>query len=348
MSAPAVDCRWMDAAIALAKRGRGASTPNPNVGCVIVADGRVVGRGWTQPGGRPHAEAMALAEAGEAARGATAYVTLEPCAHEGGRGPACADSLIAAQVARVVSATRDPDPRTDGAGLARLRVAGVAVTENVLPDAAQAAMAGWWARATLGRAHVTLKLATSLDGCIAQADGSSRWITGERARAHAHLLRARSDAILVGRGTWEADAPALNVRLAGLEGRGPRRILLTSTRHPGLDPGSLAGKRHDDSGPGSSPGRREVETISTPRAAASLAGINDLLIEGGAQTAAAFLAEELVDTLILYRAPILIGGGKASLSDIGLTRLSDAHDRWRLTDARQLGPDRVEIYARSS
>ncbi len=348
MSDAAADHRWMAAAIALAARGRGLSTPNPNVGCVIVNDGRVVGRGWTQPGGRPHAEAMALAEAGEAAQGACAYVTLEPCAHEGGRGPACADSLIAARVARVVSATRDPDPRTDGAGLARLRVAGIAVTENILPDEAQAAMAGWWTHATLGRAHVTLKLATSLDGCIALADGSSRWITGARARAHAHLLRARSDAILVGRGTWDADRPALDVRLAGLEARGPRQILLTSNRLPGLDPGSLAGKRHDASGPGSSPGRRVVEAVPTARAAAALPGINDLLVEGGAQAAAAFLAEDLVDTLTLYRAPILIGGGKASLSDIGLATLADAHGRWRLSDARQLGPDRIETYSRTS
>lgn len=315
----------MAAAIALASRGRGASTPNPNVGCLIVSDGRVVGRGWTQPGGRPHAEAMALAEAGAAARGATAYVTLEPCAHEGGRGPACADSLIAAKVARVVSATRDPDPRTDGAGLARLRVTGVAVIEDVLPDEAQAAMAGWWTHATLGRAHVTLKLATSLDGCIAMADGSSRWITGDRARAHAHLLRARSDAILVGRGTWEADAPALDVRLVGLEARGPRRLILSATSHEW----------------------EGATTISTPRAAVGLPGINDLLVEGGAQTAAAFLAEDLVDTLILYRAPILIGGGKASLADIGLTRLSDAHGRWQLSDARQLGNDRLEVYQRT-
>lgn len=325
MNGPAADRRWMAAAITLASRGRGASTPNPNVGCVIVSDGRIVGRGWTQPGGRPHAEAMALAEAGDAARGATAYVTLEPCAHEGGRGPACADSLIADGVARVVSATRDPDPRTDGAGLARLRVAGVAVTENILPEEAQAAMAGWLTHATLGRAHVTLKLATSLDGCIALADGSSRWITGERARAHAHLLRARSNAILVGRGTWEADAPALDVRLAGLEGRGPRRLILSASSHE----------------------REGVTTISTPRAAAGIPGINDLLIEGGAQTAAAFLAEDLVDTLILYRAPILMGGGKASLADIGLTRLSDAHGRWQLSDARQLGNDRLEVYQRN-
>lgn len=326
MAAAPDDHRWMAAAIALAARGRGLSTPNPNVGCVIVHDGRVVGRGWTQPGGRPHAEAMALAEAGEAARGACAYVTLEPCAHEGGRGPACADSLIAARVARVVSATRDPDPRTDGAGLARLRVAGIAVTENILPGEAQAAMAGWWTHATLGRAHVTLKLATSLDGCIALADGSSRWITGERARAHAHLLRVRSDAILVGRGTWDADRPALDVRLAGLEARGPQRLILSAT----------------------SPKGEDALHVPTARAAAALPGINDLLVEGGAQAAAAFLAEDLVDTLVLYRAPILIGGGKASLSDIGLATLADAHGRWRLSDARQLGPDRIETYSRTS
>ncbi len=363
------DRRWMAAAIALASRGRGLSTPNPNVGCVIVHDGRIVGRGWTQPGGRPHAEAMALAEAGSAAQGATAYVTLEPCAHEGGRGEPCADNLIAAKVARVVSATRDPDPRTDGAGLARLRVAGVAVAENILPDEAQAAMAGWWTHATLGRAHVTLKLATSLDGCIAMADGSSRWITGERARAHAHLLRARSDAILVGRGTWEADAPALDVRLAGLDGRGPRRLVLTSSSPErgggpeGVGGGSGSQQPLNTENPlrrapiallptqalasGAPPPRSGEVRVPTPRAAAALPGINDLLVEGGAQTAAAFLAEDLVDTLILYRAPILIGGGKASLADIGLATLADAHDRWQLSDARQLGNDRVEVYQRS-
>ncbi len=339
MSDVAADRRWMAAAIALASRGRGLSTPNPNVGCVIVSNNRIVGRGWTQPGGRPHAEAMALAQVGEAARGATAYVTLEPCAHDGGRGPACADSLIAAKIARVVSATRDPDPRTDGAGLARLRVAGVAVSENILPDEAQAAMAGWWTHATLGRAHVTLKLATSLDGCIAMADGSSRWITGERARAHAHLLRSRSDAILVGRGTWQADAPKLDVRLAGLEGRAPVRLILSAS--------SPSGEVARSDG-GASPEGEDATTVPTPRAAAALPGINDLLVEGGAQAAAAFLAEDLVDTLILYRAPILIGGGKAGLADIGLTRLSDAHGRWQLSDARQFGNDRVETYCRSS
>lgn len=323
MSASAADRRWMAAAITLASRGRGRTTPNPNVGCVIVQGDRVVGRGWTQPGGRPHAEAMALAEASDAARGATAYVTLEPCAHTSERGPACTESLIAAGVARVVAATSDPDPRTDGQGLARLAAAGIAVESDILANEARAAMAGWWTRVTKGRAHVTLKLATSLDGCIAMADGSSRWITGDRARAHAHLLRARSDAILVGQGTWEADAPKLDVRLAGLDHRAPRRLLLSSRMAP-------AG----------------WEAVASPEEASRIDGVNDILVEGGAQTAAAFLASDLVDTLILYRAPILIGTGKPALGDIGLATLANAHDRWRLDDARQLGNDRLEIYQR--
>jgi diaminohydroxyphosphoribosylaminopyrimidine deaminase/5-amino-6-(5-phosphoribosylamino)uracil reductase len=313
----------MAAAITLASRGRGLSTPNPNVGCIIVNDDHVVGRGWTQAGGRPHAEAMALEQAGGAARGGCTYVTLEPCAHESARGMACADALIAAGVARVVVATLDPDPRTNGAGMERLSAAGIDVTQDVLSDAARAAMAGWWTRATLGRPHVTLKLGLSLDGCIAMADGLSRWITGERARAHAHLLRARSDAILVGRGTWAADAPSLDVRLAGLEARSPRRLMLTS---------------------GSAPDGWTA--LSSPRAITGLDGINDLLVDGGAGAASAFLAADLVDTLILYRAPILIGGGRAALGDIGLSALGDAHGRWRLADARALGQDRVEIYQR--
>jgi diaminohydroxyphosphoribosylaminopyrimidine deaminase / 5-amino-6-(5-phosphoribosylamino)uracil reductase len=319
------DYRWMAAAIALASRGRRLSTPNPNVACLLVAGDRMIARGWTQPGGRPHAEAMALAAAGPSARGATAYVTLEPCAHRSDRGGACADALIAAGVARVVVATNDPDRRTDGSGIARLRDAGIAVSGNVLANEARAAMAGWWSRTTRARAHVTLKLATSLDGCIAMADGSSRWITGDRARAHAHLLRARSDAILVGRGTWEADTPQLDVRLAGLEGRVPQRLILSSHPVP-------AG----------------WDAVASPQEASCIEGINDLLVEGGAQTAAAFLATDLVDTLVLYRAPIVIGSGKSALADIGLDTLADAHSRWRLADARQLGKDRLEIYARSS
>jgi diaminohydroxyphosphoribosylaminopyrimidine deaminase/5-amino-6-(5-phosphoribosylamino)uracil reductase len=315
----------MAAALALSERTRGRTAPNPNVGCVIVHEGRVVGRGWTRPGGRPHAEALALAEAGEKSRGATVYVTLEPCAHVSPRGPACSALLAEAGVARVVVALGDPDPRTDGQGIARLRNAGIEVPQGVREDAARRAMAGFLTRRARGRPQVTLKLATSLDGRIALASGESRWITGPESRAHAHLERSRHEAILVGRGTYEADAPSLDVRLAGLEGRAPRRLLLSRGTAP-------AG----------------WEAIASPDRIAALEGIDHVLVEGGAETAAAFLRADLVDRLLLYRAPILIGAGKSALADIGLTDLAAAHDRWTLTDARTLGSDRLEVYERAS
>jgi diaminohydroxyphosphoribosylaminopyrimidine deaminase/5-amino-6-(5-phosphoribosylamino)uracil reductase len=311
----------MGAALALAARGRGRTAPNPSVGCVIVRDGQVVGRGWTQPGGRPHAEAMALDAAGPSARGATAYVTLEPCAHESQRGPACADALIAAGVARAVIALRDPDPRTDGRGIARLEAAGIAVTHGIGASAAARSMAGFLTRRALGRPHVTLKLATSLDGCIALASGESRWITGTQARAHAHLERARHEAILVGRGTLDTDSPRLDVRLPGLGDRAPRRVLLSQRDAPGWT------------------------RIADPAAIATLDGVDHLLVEGGAQTAAAFLRADLVDRLLLYRAPILLGG-KPGLADLGLASLAPAHGRWVIADARMLGSDRLEVYER--
>ena len=310
----------MAAAIALSRRGRPTSAPNPNVGCLLVKDARLITRGWTQTGGRPHGEAAALAAAGERARGATAYVTLEPCAHASARGPACSDALIAAGVARVVVAAQDPDPRTDGAGIARLRAAGIDVVVGVLPAQARSAMAPWWTRQAEGRPFVTLKLATSLDGCIARADGSSRWITGERARAHGHLERASHEAILVGRGTFEADAPTLDVRLPGIEDRSPRRFLLTRGEAP------------------------EGWTAATSPQA--IDDVDSLLVEGGAGAAAAFLAADRVDRLLLYRAPILIGAGRAALGDIGLTDLAQAHGRWRLADSRLLGSDRLDVYER--
>ena len=349
------DHRFMAAALALAARGRGHTTPNPNVGCVIVRDDRVVGRGWTQAGGRPHAEAMALAQAGESARGATAYVTLEPCAHASPRGPACADLLAATGIARVVAAMRDPDPRTDGAGLARLAAAGIAVETGLMADAARRSMAGWLTRRAQERPFVTLKLATSLDGCIALDSGESRWITGPAARAHAHGERSRHELILVGRGTWEADRPALDVRLAGLEHRSPTRVVLSSTRHAGLVPASTPDRgdtlnaEASRSRPGWIPARGrddEVLTIDTPERIAALPG-DHLLVEGGAYTAASFLRADLVDRLLLYRAPILIGGGTAALGDIGLTDLAAAHGRWRLVDERRLGVDRLEEYERA-
>ena len=222
------DSRWMGAALALGARGQGQTTPNPCVGCVIVADGIVVGRGWTQPGGRPHAEAMALTQAGEAARGSTAYVTLEPCAQPG-RGPACADVLIDAGIARVVAAIGDPFPAVNGKGFAKLEGAGIGVTIGPGTAEAARAMAGFLTRQWLGRPHVTLKLAMSLDGAAAMADGRSQWITGAAARAHTHLERAQADVILVGRGTWDFDTPKLDVRLSGLENRSPRIVVLSTS-----------------------------------------------------------------------------------------------------------------------
>jgi len=314
----------MRAAAALGERGRGRTAPNPNVGCLIVKGDRVVGRGWTRPGGRPHAEAVALAAAGESARGATVYVTLEPCAHRSARGPACADLLVGAGPERVAVALRDPDPRTDGRGLERLRDAGIAVETGVGTAEAERSLAGFLTRVRLGRPFVTLKLAMSLDGRIALASGESRWITGEEARAHAHLERARADMILVGRGTFEADAPRLDVRLEGLEDRSPAKAMLTRGEAPA---GWIA--------------------LASPGALFALPDVNDLLVEGGAETASAFLGADLVDRLLLYRAPILIGTGKAALGDIGVDSLAGAHGRWRLHDRRMLGSDSLEVYERT-
>jgi diaminohydroxyphosphoribosylaminopyrimidine deaminase / 5-amino-6-(5-phosphoribosylamino)uracil reductase len=314
----------MAAALSLAERGVGRTGQNPSVGCIIVKDDRVIGRGWTQPGGRPHAEAIALAQAGEAARGSTVYVTLEPCAHESQRGPACAQLVVAAGPARVVVALQDPDPRTAGKGIMMLEAAGIAVTNDAMASEARHSLAGFISRIHRGRPFVTLKIASSLDGQIAMADGSSRWITGDIARAHSHVERARSDAILVGAGTIRADAPQLNVRLAGLSACQPRRVML---------------------GSGDAPSGWEV--IRAPDDVAHL-DCNTLLVEGGAATASAFLRAGLVDRLMLYRAPILIGAGKASLADIGVRQLNDAHGIWQLSDARSLGKDRLEVYEKAN
>jgi diaminohydroxyphosphoribosylaminopyrimidine deaminase / 5-amino-6-(5-phosphoribosylamino)uracil reductase len=317
------DARFMAAAIALSQRSRALSAPNPNVGCLLVNAGRVVGRGWTQKQGRPHAEAMALAQAGSAARGATAYVTLEPCAHDSRRGPACSNSLIDAGVERVVVALIDPDPRTNGAGSARLAAAGIVVETGMGGDTARAAMAGWLMQQSHHRPFITLKLATSLDGCIARADGQSRWITGEAARAHGHLERARSNMVLVGRGTYDADAPRLDVRLAGLEDRLPVRGLL-SRGAAAVDGWRVVGL---------------ADIFEMP-------DVHYLMVEGGAQTAASFLAAGLVDRLMLYRAPIVVGAGKACVADIGLENLDAAHGIWRRTDTRTLGSDTLDVYDR--
>ncbi|MEE4318067.1 MAG: bifunctional diaminohydroxyphosphoribosylaminopyrimidine deaminase/5-amino-6-(5-phosphoribosylamino)uracil reductase RibD [Erythrobacter sp.] len=314
----------MAAAARLAMRARPLSRPNPGVAALVVYQGRIIARGWTRPGGRPHAEAEALAGlAPQVLAEATLYVTLEPCAHRSERGPACADLIVAARPARVVVGQHDPDPRTSGAGIARLEAAGIATT--LLDDPASAAsLAGFLTRQRMHRPWVTLKLAMSLDGCIAMADGSSRWITGETARAHVHSRRAQADAILVGGGTWRADKPSLDVRLPGLEHRSPQKLVLTRGPAPAKD----------------------FTAISSPQAIAELEGVQYLYVEGGAEAAAAFLAADLVDELHLYRAPILIGDGRRSLGALGLASLAEAHNRWQLAERRQLGSDSFEAYLR--
>lgn len=318
MHPPHADSDWLDAAARLALRARPLSRPNPAVGAIIVNGGVVVGRGWTQPGGRPHAEAMALEQAGERARGARVFVTLEPCAHRTGRGPACADALIAAGVGSVLAGVRDPDPRTSGQGLDRLRVAGVdaAIVDH---PASRRSLAGYLTRTALDRPHVTLKLALTRDGAIALPEGAGRWITGEAARAHVHSRRALADAILVGGGTWRADAPRLDVRLPGLEQRSPARWVLSAGPVPG------------------------VATIAAPAEIANMDGLQYLYVEGGGQTAAAFLAQGLVDRIELYHAPIMAGSRTPAIA--GLPS-GDEADGWRLVERRQLGSDVFTAYER--
>ncbi|WP_374410430.1 bifunctional diaminohydroxyphosphoribosylaminopyrimidine deaminase/5-amino-6-(5-phosphoribosylamino)uracil reductase RibD [Novosphingobium colocasiae] len=316
------DGRWLAAAAALAGRARPLSRPNPGVGAIIVKDGKVIARGWTQPGGRPHAEAVALAAAGEAARGATLYVTLEPCAHRSARGPACADLVAASGLARVVVGCLDPDPRTSGAGMARIAAAGIACTHKASPACAES-LSGYLTRQSKCRPQVTLKLALSLDGCIAMANGESQWITGDEARAHCHAMRARHDAILIGGGTLRADRPRLDVRLPGLESRSPERWVLTRNAAP---EGWRALPSADD--------------------LSAMEGIQYLFVEGGAGAAAAFLAAGHVDRLMIYRAPILIGGGRPGLADIGLASLAAAHGQWQSAARTQLGSDTLEVYRR--
>ena len=357
----------MTAALALAARGLGRVAPNPAVGCVMVKDGRVVGRGWTQPGGRPHAETEALNRAGPAARGACAYVTLEPCAHHG-RTPPCAEALIAAGIARCVVALEDPDPRVAGGGLARLRGAGVEVEVGLRGEAAADLNAGYLSNRTQGRPLVTLKLATTLDGRIATKRGDSRWITGAAARARAHLLRARHDAVLIGSGTAVADNPRLDVRLDGLEAAAPLRVVLDGhLRLPLTHDLVIRAKAqpsllitHQD-GP-----RDRIEAyraagvevipiasddggnLSVSAALAALAerGVTRLLVEGGGHVAAAFLRAGLVDRLVWFHAAKVIGGdGIPAVAGFGLEDLAGAPG-FVLRHSHRIGEDLVESYAR--
>ncbi len=354
----------MSHALRLAARGLGSTWPNPSVGCVIVKDGLILGRGTTQPGGRPHAERMALAQAGPQAKGATAYVTLEPCAHHG-HTPPCASALIEAKVARVVTALTDPDPRVSGKGHAMLRAAGIAVTEDILAPQARRVTAGFLKRVTQGLPHVTLKLATTLDGRIATATGESRWITGPQARTHVHMLRMTHDAVLIGSGTARADDPDLTVRNLGAD-RQPVRIVLDRTlKHAtesrlgrtarefpvwlihGPNPPEAALRDWLATGATLTQVRETDGQLHLTDALHALAakGLTRILCEGGGTLAAHLIRENLVDDLALYTAGCLIGAdGTAALAPLGLTALKDA-PRLTLTESQTLGPDQFSLWS---
>jgi len=347
------DLRSMRAALALARRGLGTVWPNPAVGCVIVNRGRVVGRGWTQPGGRPHGETEALGRAGEAAGGGTAYVSLEPCCHWG-RTPPCTDALIDAGIRRVVVALEDPDRRVAGEGVRRLRAAGLDVETGLCAAEAAEINAGFFCRLRAGRPLVTLKLATSLDGRIATGQGESQWITGPPARERAHALRAAHDAIMVGTGTVIADDPQLTCRLPGLAHRSPVRVVID--RHLRIPPtmrlitDARAVPTWVLTLPSADPTRRQalvshgvtvIEIDADPDGTVDLAaalaalgerGITRLLVEGGGYLAAAFARAGLVDRLVWVHAPMLIGGdGMPAIAEFGLEALSEAPSFKRLS-----------------
>jgi diaminohydroxyphosphoribosylaminopyrimidine deaminase / 5-amino-6-(5-phosphoribosylamino)uracil reductase len=355
----------MRAALALARRGLGTVWPNPAVGCVIINGGRPVGRGWTQPGGRPHGETEALRRAGKAARGGTAYVSLEPCCHWG-KTPPCTDALIEAGIRRVVVALEDPDPRVAGEGLRRLRAAGIQVETGLCAAEAAELNAGFLCRLRLGRPLVTLKLATSLDGRIATRLGDSRWITSPMARDRAHALRAAHDAIMVGIGTVVADDPQLSCRLPGLADFSPVRVVIDRQLRIPLTARLVTGVRQIPTWvltlSSADPARREklldhgVEVIAVDPAghsgidfAAALArlgerGITRLLVEGGGQIAAALARARLVDRLAWFHAPLLIGAdGIPAVAGFGLDMVGDAPGFERLS-TQTVGADVLTFF----
>ncbi len=352
-------------ALALGRRGLGRAWPNPAVGCVILADGRVVGRGWTGDGGTPHAETRALAQAGEAARGATAYVTLEPCVHEG-RTPPCADAVIAAGMTRVVVPMEDPDRRVAGRGVRRLREAGVTVDVGLLADAAREAHEGFLMRVREGRPLVTLKLASTLDGRIATATGESRWITGREARRASHALRMSHDAVMVGAGTVRADDPDLTVRGMGAV-RQPVRVVVSGGRD--LPARCRLAQRAGEAGPvwlahgqaegegaeawrlagadlvpvPASEGRVDVAGLMRELGAR---GLTRVLCEGGGTLAASLLSAGLVDRLAVFSAGKALGAeGRPSVAALGIGRLSAAPE-FGLLEQRRVGVDILHVWRR--
>lgn len=359
------DIRHMAHALRLGRRGQGRCWPNPAVGCVIVKADRVLGRGWTQPGGRPHAETEALAKAGEAARGATAYVTLEPCAHHG-QTPPCAEALIAAGIARVVAPLEDSDPRVSGRGFDILRAAGIVVTTGVLAEEAARDHAGFFLRQSEGRPLVTLKLAASLDGRIATATGESQWITGPEARRAVHGLRASHDAVMVGAGTARADDPSLTVRDLGMTHQ-PVRMVVSRRLDLPLS-GQLARTAAEVPvwichGPDADPAlidawqglgarllpcavvRGQVDMLSVLKGLGD-AGLTRVFCEGGGQLAGSLLTADLVDELISFTAGLALGAeGQPSIGALGLERLAEAR-RFELADVRQIGEDVLQVWRR--
>ncbi|MGH6988730.1 MAG: bifunctional diaminohydroxyphosphoribosylaminopyrimidine deaminase/5-amino-6-(5-phosphoribosylamino)uracil reductase RibD [Stellaceae bacterium] len=341
------DLQHMNAALALARRGLGRVWPNPAVGCVIVKDDAVVGRGWTQPGGRPHAETEALRRAGREALGATMFVTLEPCGHWG-KTPPCADAIVNAGMARVVASLEDPHPKVKGGGFARLREAGIAVETGLGNDAAREINAGFFQRLDIGRPLVTLKMASTLDGRIALASGESRWITGEAARQRAHLLRATHDAVLIGVGTAVADDPELTCRLPGMADRQPVRIVIDpGLRLPltaklvstaAMAPTWVVTRNGGDGARLRAFRRAGVELIEMSGSntdegldldlalqALGLKGLTRILVEGGARLAAGLLRRDLVDRVAWFHAPTVIGDdGIGAMAALGLDDLAKA------------------------
>lgn len=364
---PETDARFMALALSLGARGLGRVWPNPAVGCVIVREGRIVGRGWTAPGGRPHAESQALARAGDAARGATAFVSLEPCSHHG-QTPPCAEALVAAGVTRVVTALEDPDPRVAGRGHARLRAAGIEVLSGVLSDRAARAHRGFLLNRTEGRPALTLKLAASFDGRIATATGESRWITGPGARRMVHAMRAAHDAVMIGGGTARADDPRLTVRGLGA-GHHPVRVVCSRRLDLPTD-GRLAQSAAEVPlwlchGPGLDPrraadwaarGARLIEVATGAGAqldpagilaALGAAGLTRVFCEGGGSLAAAFLSAGLVDELVGFTAGLALGAeGRPALGALGLGALAEA-PRFRLLEAREVSGDVMHRWERS-
>ena len=360
------DHRYMALALSLGRRGQGATWPNPAVGCVIVNAGRIVGRGWTAAGGRPHAEPAALAQAGAAARGATAYVTLEPCAHTG-QTPPCAQALIDAGVARVVAPLEDVDARVSGQGFAMLRAAGIEVTTGIMTAEAARDHAGFFMTREQGRPLVTLKLASSFDGRIATASGESQWITGPQARRLVHLQRASHDAVMVGGGTARADDPTLTVRDLGVA-RQPVRVVVSRRLDMPLL-GNLARTAGEvplwlmhgaDADPAlrqawEGMGARLIEVRGAGRmldagdilAKLGAAGLTRVFCEGGGALAASLLGADLVDQLIGFTAGLALGAeGRPSLSAMGVERLADA-PRFELCETRAVGNDVLHIWRRA-